>query len=229
MDLLNALAPFVPLAQTVLWTLLIIGLIVWFNIPIRQIFQAIQRRVEAGNAVKAGWFELSELKPLSLEQQRQKTKDEVADVISDPQSPPSSAAGSVNRAAIYFQSEDLALRAIQTEFDTPVVRQVEGAGRAEFDAAFVKDGRLHVVEVNTYAKHIGFERLRSSIARIAEATKRTGGPRSRLIVAVVYDGPENGSEVKAKVREALTSLALEIDVRVYSLTYLKKEFGSSDA
>ena len=187
MVLLNALAPFVPLAQTALWALLIIGLIVWFNKPIQKILQAFQRRVEAGNAVKAGWFELSELKPLSPEQQRQKTKDEVVDVISDPQSLLLSAGESENRTAIYLQYEDLALRAIQTEFDTPVVRQVGGAERAKFDAAFVKDGRLHVVEVKTYAKHIGFERLRSSVTKIAEATKRTGGPRSRLIVAVVYD------------------------------------------
>ena len=229
MQTMTSLAPFVPLGQTLLWTFLIVGLVIWFNLPLRKVLDAIQRRIDAGSAVKAGWFELSELKPLSPEQQREKTKQEVADVIENRGSSLTPALPGENVAAMYLQSEDLALRAVQTEFDVPVVRQVEGAGAAKFDAAFVKDGRLHVVEVKTYTKQLGFERLRVSIARIAEATKATGGPRSRLIVAIVHTGPEGESEIKAKVREVLANLALEIDVRVYSLAYLKQEFGSGDA
>lgn len=229
MELLVVLAPFVPLGQTILWTLLIVGLILWFNLPIRQILLAIRRRVEAGNAIKAGWFELSELKPLSPERQRQKTKEDVADATLGSKLTEVIQPGQTDMTAVYLQSEDLALRAIQTEFDAPLVRQIEGSGGTSFDAAFYKHNRLHVVEVKAYNKQVGFERLRSSVARIAAATLVMGGPRARLIVAVVYSGTESASEVKAKIRKALTSLPLEIDVRVYSLEYLKSEFGSSDA
>lgn len=229
MELLVAFAPFVPLGQTILWTLLIVGLVLWFNIPLRQILDAIRKRVEAGNGVKAGWFELSELKPLSPEQQRQKTKEEVADATLAGKLIDSKTPGQNDFTAVHLQSEDLALRAIQTEFDAPLVRQIEGSGGANFDAAFYKHNRLHVVEVKTYNRQVGFERLRSSIAKIASATVAMGGTKARLIVAVVYSGTESPSEVKAKVREALANLALEIDVRVYSLEYLKSEFGSSDA
>ena len=229
MELLNALAPFASLGQTLVWASLIVGLVAWFNLPIRRVLDAIQRRVDAGSAVKAGWFELSELKPLSPEQQREKTKEEIANAIAHREAPLAPGVTSESLAATYLQSEDLALRAIQTEFGVPIVRQVAGTHGARFDAAFVKDGYLHVVEVKTYTKQVGFERLRSSIARIADATKDMGGPRARLIVAVVYSGPETGSEVKAKVLEALSHLPLEIDVRVYTLAYLRQEFASSGA
>ena len=229
MELLAALAPFAPLGQTLIWALLIVGLIAFFNQPIRKLLEAVQHRVEAGNAVKAGWFELSELKPLSPKQQRDKTKEEVdiSTPTTDGQPPPGPTRSAV--VATYLQSEDLAIRAIQTEFDVPVMRQIQGASGAELDAVFVKYGRLHVVEVKTFSRNLYFELLRSSVARLAQATKVMGGQRARLILAIVYTGSEPASDIKAKIRESIVGITPEVDLRVYTLSYLKEQFAADDA
>lgn len=228
MEMLKALAPFAALGQTLVWVLLIVGLVMWLNGPIKKILEVIYTRVDAGNAIKVGWFELAELKTLSREQQRIKAQEEIAILGEQRDTLQCSETKGKSIASIYFESEDLALRAVQTEYGVPLVRQVEGVRGAQFDAAFVKDGCLHVVEVKSFNKSFGLERLRSSIGRIADATRQMGGPKAHLIVAIVYTGTENQSEVKTKIGEVLMNLSLEVDIRVYSLENLRKEFGSRD-
>ena len=150
MPTLLDLAPFVPLATTFLWVLLIVGLVAWFNKPLRAILEAVHRRIETGSTVKAGWFELTDqLRPQSPEQQRERAKIEIAEV--EQQEVAGSIGNQTSRADavnLYLQAEDLALRAVQAEYEIPLSRNLTTSGGAQFDAAFVKDGRLHVVSKN---------------------------------------------------------------------------------
>ena len=75
MALLAALAPFVPLAQTLLWVLLILFLVVWLRKPLRDLISVVLQRIASGSSVKAGPFELSELIPQTPDQQRARAKE----------------------------------------------------------------------------------------------------------------------------------------------------------
>ncbi len=229
MQLLSALAPFAPLTQTLAWITLIVALLVWFRRPIDNILESIQRRVEAGNAIRVGPLEMPELRPMSPEQQRKKTTEELEDVRASVALAPSPNAVDANMVANYLQAEDLALRAVQAEFDTPVMRQVQGPNGALFDAAFVKHGRLHVVEVKVYDQSVDLERLRASVAKLASVTVQMSGDQARLLVVTVYGGRDNASDVKARIRETLSRLALAVDVRVYTRSALQEQFGARES
>ena len=230
MKMLSELAPFVPLAGTLLWVFLIVGLVAWFNKPLRAILEAVQRRIEAGSTVKAGWFELSDqLRPQSPEQQRERARVEIAEVVHQ-QSPGTTEATSTTRAeaaSLYLQAEDLALRAVQAEFEIPLNRQVTTPGGAEFDAAFVKDRTLHVVEVKSYLGSVSTEKLRTSLARVAASAKQMGGPHTRLVVAIVLKRSDDMRASRERIEEALRDLPLETTLRVYSLPELRSMFGAS--
>ncbi|MCZ8033118.1 MAG: hypothetical protein O9339_20670 [Rubrivivax sp.] len=230
MTVLSDLAPFVPLAGTFLWVILIVGLVAWFNTPLRAILGAVHRRIEAGSTVKAGWFELSDqLRPQSQEQQRERAKIEIAEVVNQQSASATEAdpAARAEAASLYLQAEDLALRAVQAEFEIPLNRQVTTSGGAEFDAAFVKDRNLHVVEVKTYLGSVSTEKLRLSLARVATAAKQMGGPQTRLIVAVVLKRSDDMKANRERIELALRELPLESTLRVYSLPELRSMFLAS--
>ena len=60
MEALQALAPYVPLAQTVLWVGLIVGAGLLFRGQIRSLVDAVRVRVQTGSSIKAGPIELGE-------------------------------------------------------------------------------------------------------------------------------------------------------------------------
>lgn len=230
MTLLSNLVPFVPLAGTFLWVLLIVGLVAWFNAPLRAILAAVQRRIESGSTVKAGWFELSDqLRPQSPEQQRERARIEIAEVVQQqlPGAAESTRSSRADAESLYLQAEDLALRAVQAEFEIPLNRQVTNSGGAEFDGAFVKDRQLHVVEVKAYLGSVSTEKLRASLARVAAAAMQMGGPQTRLIAAIVLKRSDDMKANRDRIEEALRNLPLKTTLRVYSLRELRSMFGAT--
>lgn len=228
--MLTELAPYVPLASTLVWAVLIVGLVVWFRKPIRSILAAIQKRIEGGSTVKAGWFELSDqLRLQSPAEQRENTKAAVAEAA--PSTPPDAAAHIPSRSEVasrYFLAEDLALRAVQAEYEVPITRQVKHSSGVRFDAAFAKDGRLHVVEVKGFFAEPQPEKLRASLLRVANAAREMGGPQALLVAAFVVEQSESTSAVRLRAVELLKGLPIEVVVRVYSLGELRSSFGVSD-
>jgi hypothetical protein len=59
-ELAKALAPFVPLAQTVIWILLIVCVGLLFRSQGRSLLNALQRRIEGGASFKAGPIQIGE-------------------------------------------------------------------------------------------------------------------------------------------------------------------------
>jgi hypothetical protein len=58
--LLVELAPYVPFFQTALWVVLIAVGLIFFSRQLRQLFEAIRRRVETGSSLEAGPIKLGE-------------------------------------------------------------------------------------------------------------------------------------------------------------------------
>ena len=70
-----------------------------------------------------------------------------------------------------------------------------------------------------------------SLARVASAASRMGGPKASLIVAIVLKRSDDMQANRSRIEEALKELPIETILRVYSMPELRTLFGapSSDA
>lgn len=223
-----ALAPFVPLLQTLLWVGLIVALTLWFNKSIRSLLDALRKRVEAGSTVKAGWFELLELKPQPAEQQRQRAQLELAENASTPVSDGKSlqvSALSSGTPPQVLLAEDLALRALQADFGVPLNRQISAGPDFGFDAAFAQGGRLNIVEVKYFAGPVQPASLRSSLDRIAAGTERVHWKNVKVILVLVFKRQEDVYLHKEPVDKMLDGFSMPVEIRTYSLPELRSRFG----
>lgn len=223
---LTALVPFVPLLQTLAWIVLIVALTLWFNRPIRDLLASLRRRVESGSAVKAGWFELSEMKPEPASQQRQRAQAEMestgAAVVGE--SPNANPVAGGTPPKVLF-AEDLALRALQDDLGVPLNRQISAGPGAGFDAAFVKAGKLNIVEVMFFSGPVSTGKLRLALERIADATERVHWQNVKIILVLVLAEDGDVYLPKVPVEQALEGFRLSVDVRTYSLNELRTRFG----
>lgn len=222
-----ALAPFVPLFQTLLWVALVVALVLGFNKPIRQILLALRQRVETGSAVKAGWFELSELKPQPVEQQRERAQFELAEANAEQRATSASPIHvhpTVTPGQFLF-AEDLALRALQADLGVALNRQISAGPNAGFDAAFAQAGKLNVVEVKFFAGSVTPTKLRTSLDRIAIAVDRVHWKNVKIILVLVFKRAEDVYLHKEATYRALDGFSLPVEVRTYSLPELRSRFG----
>jgi hypothetical protein len=229
---LVALAPFVPLLQTLLWVLLVAILVLWLNKPLRAILAALQRRIEGGSAVKAGWLELPEFKPQPLEQQRERARQEVSEATEERLPTPlpgPSLTETQKSTSQYLLIEDLALRALQADLGVALNRQISAGPDAGFDAAFARDGKLNVVEVKYSPRPVSVLILKRALHRITDALATAGWKNARIILLLVYERPEDAALTDERVSKAVEGFELPIEVRTFLLPELKSRFGASDA
>lgn len=228
-----ALAPFVPLLQTLTWVILILVLVLWFDSPLRAVLAVIRKRIETGSAMKAGWFELSELKPEPPEQQRQRAEREVAEAEASAQSAtaPGDPVQVGPTSSQFLVAEDLALRALQADLGVPLNRQVSAGMDAGFDAAFARDGTLNIVEVKFFPGSVTPMKLKNSLERISAAVRRVHWRNVRVVLVLVYKRADDIAPNEMRVREAIEGYDLPVEVRTFSLQDLKIRFGvrASDA
>lgn len=216
-----------PLIQTILWVGLIAGLVWRFNKPIFDLLDALQERIKYGSAVKAGPFELSELKPLTLNAQREKMTTELHELmnVSSP-SPPQIPSNSIDSLkSRYLLAEDMALRAIQTEYDVPINRQVTVASDVGFDAAFVLDGSLHVVEVKYSYHKISVEIIRSTINQIISIFDKFNWKNTKILLVLVYEEPPGVGIDLQQLSLITKDYSVPIIIKTYSFNELERRFG----
>lgn len=228
LQILSALAPFAPVLQTLFWVSLVVALVLWFNEPIREILSALQRRIESGSTVKAGWFELTQqLQPEPPEDQRQRAKIELEEALpaQPPEPPPHGTVASLDPSTQFLLVEDLALRALQADLGVPLNRQISAGPDAGFDAAFARDGRLNIVEVKYFQGSVTPAKLRTALERIAIAVQRVRWKNVRVILVLVYKRAESVAANEERVREAIANAPLPVDVRTYTLAELRNRFG----
>jgi hypothetical protein len=224
-----------PLIQTILWVILIIGILWHFHNPIYGILTALQKRIESGSNIKAGPFVLyDQLKPQDPIKQKEKSAIEIQETFKQLSSDkklslPSSA--SRNMAIIqerYFQAEDLALRALQVEYGATISRQVTAGADMGFDGAFVINGRLNIVEVK-YVKKLGnISGFRITLEKLSNAIANYGWHNVQVILAIVFEKTDDIYRANKQLIEIVNGLALPVSIRCYSFTELQLKFDSAN-
>jgi hypothetical protein len=219
-----------PLIQTVLWVALIAGIVWRFHAPIYGLLVALQKRIEAGSNVKAGPFEISDqLKPQDPNAQKEKATAEAQDAL-DAQSQAVPVAKSLvgpltQIRARYFQAEDLALRAIQTEYGSPIKRQVTAGRDSGFDGVFITDGRTNVIEVKYITNQGQNQKLKQTIQRLTSTIQQYGWPNAQIILALVYEREEDVKHARELFSVAFAQNEVPVVVRVFTMPQLNAQFG----
>lgn len=217
-----------PLLQTMLWVGLIAGIVIRFNHPLHELLNALHKRIAEGSDLEAGPFKLTlGFKPQPPAQQVAKAEAELADSAhireEAPALPRSPNATSVARSR-YFQAEDLALRAIQLDFGTPVLRQVTTGADRGFDGAFERDGVIHIVEVKYYQSWANTVKLRDSIAQLTDSLLRFRASTTRIVLAIVFEQPAAMERNRPRITEALALNRIPVDVRFFAMPELVARF-----
>jgi len=216
-----------PLIQTVLWVGLIAVLIWRFNKPLYALLAAFRDRVERGSAIKAGPFEISELRPQPLDAQREKMASEIHELRKVPSNttPHNRSFSTDSLQGRYLQAEDMALRAIQAEYGVPLNRQVTGGADKGFDGAFALGGSLYVVEVRYSFHQITAQVIKASIERILLSFEKYHWKNTHILIVLVYEEPPGMVVDDQKLQEISRSYSVPIIIKTYSFEKLEQQFG----
>ena len=209
-----------PFLQTLLWVVLIGGIVWRFNAPLHGLLTALQRRVEAGSGIKAGPFELSApIRTQLAEEQKEKTTAEIQAISHD------GPKGALNQLRDkYIQVEDLALRAVQLAYKVPIGRQVVVGLDARFDGAFTKYENLYVVEVKYVPGEPKPSLIREALERASKVLIDAGVRKATIVLAVVFDDEEHVSNIEPMLPQLTAFSTFPCDVRLYSHSKLLFEY-----
>lgn len=218
-----------PLLQTLLWVSLI-AVIVWrFFQPLYALLTALHKRIDAGSTIKVGPLELSDqLKPLPPVEQQQRVASEIQQIVSEqiidvPGEQPQSTARIQSR---FLQAEDLALRAVQLEYNQPVSRQVTLGPHLSADGAFTLNHKLHLVEVKFVVRpKNAFASLRKSLDYFSSALENYRWKNVKVVIAVVFQFESDAVSSLTELGAIESETPLDIDIRCYSLGDLQRRFG----
>lgn len=219
-----------PLIQTFLWVALIAGIVWRFHLPIDGILTALQKRVEAGSNIKAGPFEITDqLKPQDPVLQKAKVATEIQEALKN-EHPPHPVVESVSQRsasvqARYFQAEDLVLRAIQTEYGSPVNRQVTAGRDDGFDGLFVTAGRTTVVEVKYISGEGASHRFQATIKRTTDSIQQYGWQNPQIVLALVFERSEDIATSRERLSLMFAKNPVPVIVRCFTISELQAQFG----
>lgn len=210
---------------TLLWVLLIAGIVWRFNSPIHSLLNAIAKRLEAGAALKFGRFEIGELTTPQLpEEQKARLQAEVQEIIrTTPIEMQADTKASLQ--SMYIQAEELALRAIQAEYGSSVQRQASLGHGVNVDGIIKIKNDITIIEVKYTIHKISLDVVKNAITQLRGY--RDSVPRikdAKFILALVHDQAEPGiSEVV--IREQAHKADIDLDIKLYSFRELASRFG----
>jgi hypothetical protein len=123
-------------------------------------------------------------------------------------------------------AEELAFRELESEFGSPIQRQVAVAGDYGVDGVFLDRGRLRIVEIK-FTQH---QRLARIVRKAADQLSRFAGklqPAPSFILAIVVEAlPHDQLKHElARCQEQLKSMPFPIDLRIYDFGELKEKYG----
>lgn len=218
--------PWASIISTLLWVGLI-GLIVWrFERPIHALLSAIARRLEAGSGIKVGGFELSEIaKPQLPQEQKEKLEKEVYELE---QVTPRTDLGRKSLQSMYMQAEDLALRALQQEYNAMIHRKVTFGPGINVDAAFESGGVTHIVEVKYSIHKISKQVVRNALRQISKYYSRSLLLSGAKYLVVLVSDQGNTDMNDKDFASLLSEYPFDVEIRSYSLTDLAARFGGAD-
>lgn len=224
-----------PLIQTVLWVGLIAGIVWRFHASINGLLIALQKRIESGSNVKVGPFEIIDrLKPQDANTQKEKAAVEIQDALQGKpptafvtNTPTSTAPLAVIRTR-YFQAEDLALRAIQSEYGAPVSRQVTAGHDSGFDGVFTSGGRTSVVEVKYVLGKGQTPKIKPSIHRLTKIIRQYNWDNTQIILVLVFEYEEDVKSSVEILSSAFSENAVPVVVRAFTMANLLARFSSGN-
>lgn len=217
-----------PLIQTVLWVLLIGGIVWRFHAPIYGLLTALQRRIESGSNIKAGPFELSEqIRPQGVAQQVERAQAEVNGLLQDQSEEiPELQHPSMEVKTSYIEAEDLALRALQLKYGKPINRQVTFGPDFAADGAFTVEGKLNLVEVKHFMRSKrALPTIRRTLESIQEFLSGKNWRNVNVVLAVVLHYAGDLDETRRQLSALKDDFDFSIDLHCYSLDDLKSRFG----
>ena len=133
-------------------------------------------------------------------QQKQKAESEVQEILQIEQRdlPEIGQVPPPEYKSRFFAAEDLALRAIQAEFQQPIKRQVTAGPDMDFDGVFTADHQLHIVEVKYVVREKNVEAsIQRTLESFARFLDRTRWHNVKVIVAIVIVVPSRSRCSKA--------------------------------
>ena len=117
------------------------------------------------------------------------------------------------------------MRAVQTEFNAPINRQISIGPRLEADGAFIHNDELHLVEVKFIVRP---KNAISTIERTLSHYQRAfGATRKRtvvLVLALVYQYESDVTKNTLEFQEIANASELRVEVRGYNLKQLQTTY-----
>jgi hypothetical protein len=217
-----------PLIQTVLWVVLIGGIVWRYHKQIHALLEAIHKRIDSGSGIKAGPFEIAGmLQPQNPEQQREKIIKEISEatnVESMPTLSPPKVEPKNDLRTKYFQAEDLALRAIQAEFNIPINRQLQVGRDMQFDGFFAKEGTAHIIEVKYTQRPYPKSQFLQVVNKIFAGIGRYGWRNVKVIIVLVYG--DNSIDLNQEKERLINTIEdNNVEIRCFSFEKLAHQFG----
>lgn len=120
------------------------------------------------------------------------------------------------------------LHRFQAQYGVTIGRQVTAGRDQGFDGAFVLKGKLYVIEVKYTFHRINSHYLRESIQRLVSAIERYHWKNVHIIVALVYEFPEEIGKDEKNIDELRKSYSIPVEILTYNFSDLQREFGVSD-
>jgi len=115
--------------------------------------------------------------------------------------------------------EDLAIRRLQEQFNTQILRQVSGPSGVVLDGVFVRNGEMHTVEIKFFPSQISLAKVANQINAFAD-DRRNGEPGLNPIVYVLVF--ESLNEF-IKLGQARNKLSSQIRPHVEVVSYLASD------
>jgi len=226
----------IPFFQTLLWILLIVGILWKFHAQAVALLGAIKTRIEKGSSVKAGPFELGQqdLRPQEPDQQKKLLDDKVKEAQQEDAKPSSAHAQLLSkltdsdfRSRVLF-AEELVMRELQTEFDVVINRQVSVGRDFGLDGIFAKGNGGFGIQVKYVRRGLQREQLKQVVYGVHNFAESKGWKRFTVILVVVFDGDDSQFQ---KQQEVLNSAFSEFQGfalwRLYSLKKLAEKYDLS--
>lgn len=216
--------------STLAWVILIAGLVIAFRHHVIAYLDILKERLEKGAKVKIGGIEIEGIAAQSTNEQVARLNAEVQQAIADREDGAAELVQHivdpqrVNRfKSVYLAAEDLALREVQTEFHTPISRNVK-VGADGFDGSFTHGPFRYFVEVKLFTRSkLSTVGLRTIDVFVDTMSKY---PRSVVgLLAIVYDADVDLIAERQNIEQMVSRGGPPIVVRTYALGALAEKYN----
>lgn len=208
----------IPLFQTTLWVGLIVFVCVYFKSQVSKLLDTLSKRVEAGDNIKVGSFEIGQsVKPIDKEERQDLLEKEVSESCPDV-----SENIKTEKIQKYLQVEEAVLNSLQVEYGALINRQVSAGNGANFDGFFVSDNYPFGIEVKYVSgKHIPIEKYVELANSIHTRIRSLGWKKFNLIFVVVFDEQDRHFRAGLNaLRKALNNIEGKTILRSYRYEHL---------